>query len=381
MEKFEDNDIQNDLESQEEVEINLFAEEVFDDGKEAQAPQGEISVDFGEAADSMLADIKSDSLYGLEPNKLGDEDFDPGEVASETVVNVEDPAADEARGQLTESADLDELQDAIDFGSVTDTAQYEIDDEEDEELKAYKSRRRLRRLLIFFIIVLLLLAGITGLFIWRNSTPPDVKKSDFDALQTSDVGTNTTKFDNIAADRVPNLISFFGKTPEQVAQESEGKITLDAASAPSTDAALPNVASTRSAWFAGDNGQTLANITFGMNADGAIDYIFASFDLDAYGVADAKFDELSKSYVVAGSILKGIGLSDDAVKAAVLTVTQKPEALISNNTSGQETARFTGSTNIEGVPSQWTVTETYDHTAGVTIGDNSVIRTLSVDLR
>ena len=58
-----------------------------------------------------------------------------------------------------------------------------------------------------------------------------------------------------------------------------------------------------------------------------------------------------------------------------------PQAVISRDTSGQEVAEFSGTTNIEGVPSTWKVTETYDHTAGVTLGDNSVIRTLSVDLR
>ena len=115
--------------------------------------------------------------------------------------------------------------------------------------------------------------------------------------------------------------------------------------------------------------------------DGNINYVFASFDLDAFGVADAKFDELAASKVVAASILTGIGLDNAVVDSAQLTITGNPQAVISRDTSGQEVAEFSGTTNIEGVPSTWKVTETYDHTAGVTLGDNSVIRTLSVDLR
>jgi len=98
-------------------------------------------------------------------------------------------------------------------------------------------------------------------------------------------------------------------------------------------------------------------------------------------VADAKFDELAASKVVAASILTGIGLDNAVVDSAQLTITGNPQAVISRDTSGQEVAEFSGTTNIEGVPSTWKVTETYDHTAGVTLGDNSVIRTLSVDLR
>lgn len=368
---------------QNEVEVHLFAEEDFNDGRPAEeAPQGEITVDFGEAAESMLDDIKSDSLYGISAAAAADaDDFDPGDMSSDAVVNVDDVVAARSKGdRLTESADLDELSESINI-TEQETVEYVEDDDEFSAERAMRSRRRLRNLLIFFIIILLVLIAVIGLFIWRNSTPPGVKQPDSDVLQTSTAGTNAAQFQAIDAARIPDLITYFGMTPEAAAEASGNSIALDAEATAASDATLPNVVRTRNGWLVGPNGETLASITFGLNATGDIDYIFVSFDLDAFGVADAKFDELIASKVVASSILAGIGLDPAAVESAQLTIVENPQAVLSRDTSAQEVAEFTGPTNIEGVPGTWKVTETYDHTAGVTVGDNSVIRTLSVDLR
>lgn len=368
---------------QNEVEVHLFAEEDFNDGRPAEeTPQGEITVDFGEAAESMLDDIKSDSLYGISAAAAADaDDFDPGDMSSDAVVNVDDVVAARSKGdRLTESADLDELSESINI-TEQETVEYVEDDDEFSAERAMRSRRRLRNLLVFFIIILLVLIAVIGLFIWRNSTPPGVKQPDSDVLQTSTAGTNAAQFQAIDAARIPDLITYFGMTPEAAVEASGNSIALDAEATAASDATLPNVVRTRNGWLVGPNGETLASITFGLNAPGDIDYIFASFDLDAFGVADAKFDELIASKVVASSILAGIGLDPAAVESAQLTIVENPQAVLSRDTSAQEVAEFTGPTNIEGVPGTWKVTETYDHTAGVTVGDNSVIRTLSVDLR
>ena len=368
---------------QNEVEVHLFAEEDFNDGRPAEeTPQGEITVDFGEAAESMLDDIKSDSLYGISAAADADaDDFDPGDMSSDAVVNVDDVVAARSKGdRLTESADLDELSESINI-TEQETVEYVEDDDEFSAERASRSRRRLRNLLIFFIIILLVLIAIIGLFIWRNSTPPGVKQPDSDVLQTSTAGTNAAQFQAIDAARIPDLVTYFGMTPEAAAEASDNSIALDAEATAASDATLPNVVRTRNGWLVGPNGETLASITFGLNAAGDIDYIFASFDLDAFGVADAKFDELIASKVVASSILAGIGIDPAAVESAQLTIVENPQAVLSRDTGAQEVAEFTGPTNIEGVPGTWKVTETYDHTAGVTVGDNSVIRTLSVDLR
>ena len=368
---------------QNEVEVHLFAEEDFNDGRPAEeTPQGEITVDFGEAAESMLDDIKSDSLYGISAAAAADaDDFDPGDMSSDAVVNVDDVVAARSKGdRLTESADLDELSESINI-TEQETVEYVEDDDEFSAERATRSRRRLRNLLIFFIIILLVLIAVIGLFIWRNSTPPGVKQPDSDVLQTSTAGTNAAQFQAIDAARIPDLVTYFGMTPEAAAEASDNSIALDAEATAASDATLPNVVRTRNGWLVGPNGETLASITFGLNAAGDIDYIFASFDLDAFGVADAKFDELIASKVVASSILAGIGIDPAAVESAQLTIVENPQAVLSRDTGAQEVAEFTGPTNIEGVPGTWKVTETYDHTAGVTVGDNSVIRTLSVDLR
>lgn len=128
------------------------------------------------------------------------------------------------------------------------------------------ARRRLRNLLVFFIIILLVLVAIIGLFIWRNSTPPDVKQPDSDVLQTSTAGANATQFKAIDADSIPDLVSYFGMTPEAAAEASGNSIALDAEAVRATDASLPNVTRTRNGWLVGSNGETLASITFGLDA-------------------------------------------------------------------------------------------------------------------
>lgn len=366
---------------QSEVEVHLFTEEDFSDGQEVEETiKEEIKVDFGEAADSMLDDIKSDSSYTVRASM--DDDFEPGEVSSDEVVIVDDVVVERGEtDRLAENADLDELPESIDITEQETIEYVEDDDEEISAERAMRSRRRLRNLLVFFIIILLALVAVIGLFIWRNSTPPDVKQPDSDVLQTSKAGMNATLFQAIEADRIPDLVTYFGMTPEAAVEASNNAIALDAEATRATDASLPSVVKTRNGWLVGSNGETLASITFGLNAEGNINYVFAAFDLDAFGVADAKFDELAASKVVAASILEGIGLDKATVESAQLTITDNPQAVLSRDTAGQEVAEFSGPTNVEGGPTTWKVTETYDHTAGVTLGDNSVIRTLSVDLR
>lgn len=366
---------------QSEVEVHLFTEEDFSDGQEVEETiKEEIKVDFGEAADSMLDDIKSDSSYTVRASM--DDDFEPGEVSSDEVVIVDDVVVERGEtDRLAENADLDELPESIDITEQETIEYVEDDDEEISAERAMRSRRRLRNLLVFFIVILLALVAVIGLFIWRNSTPPDVKQPDSDVLQTSKAGTNATLFQAIEADRIPDLVTYFGMTPEAAVEASNNAIALDAEATRATDASLPSVVKTRNGWLVGSNGETLASITFGLNAEGNINYVFAAFDLDAFGVADAKFDELAASKVVAASILEGIGLDKATVESAQLTITDNPQAVLSRDTAGQEVAEFSGPTNVEGGPTTWKVTETYDHTAGVTLGDNSVIRTLSVDLR
>ena len=210
-----------------EVEVHLFTEEDFNDNQDVdETPKEEITVDFGEAAESMLDDIKSDSLYGVSASAEAD-DFDPGELSSDAVINVDDVVVERGESErLAESTDLDEPPESITI-DTQETIEY-VEDDNDEEAsaeRAARSRRRLRNLLVFFIIILLVLVAIIGLFIWRNSTPPDVKQPDSDVLQTSTAGANATQFKAIDADSIPDLVSYFGMTPEAAAEAiADGRI-------------------------------------------------------------------------------------------------------------------------------------------------------------
>lgn len=88
---------------------HLFTEEDFNDNQDVdETPKEEITVDFGEAAESMLDDIKSDSLYGVSASAEAD-DFDPGELSSDAVINVDDVVVERGESErLAESTDLDE---------------------------------------------------------------------------------------------------------------------------------------------------------------------------------------------------------------------------------------------------------------------------------
>lgn len=375
-------DERENAEDQSEVQINLFAEEELTEGGTVEGEE-EISVDFGETADSLLEVIKSDSLYGLERSALAD-DLDPGKLSSGGVVSSDDVGkSDTVNGSLAEHSDLDEPLGSIEI-SEEKVEEIPYDDVEDYEIsmeQAERSRSRLRKILVVCIVILLVLTAIIGLFVWRNSTPAAIKNPDSDALQTSIAGTNVTEFQGVDAERVPDLVSYFGMTPDEAVAASGDELKLDAESTPATDASLPNIKSTRTAWMLGEGNETLATITLGLNDQGRIEYVYASFDLDALDVADSRFDELAASDVVAASILSGIGLDDATVQSAQLTTGSNPDAVIARDTSKQEIAEFSGSTNRDGAPQWWKVIETYDHSAGISIGDNSVIRTLSVDLR
>lgn len=136
------------------------------------------------------------------------------------VINVDDVVVERGESErLAESTDLDEPPESITI-DTQETIEY-VEDDNDEEAsaeRAARSRRRLRNLLVFFIIILLVLVAIIGLFIWRNSTPPDVKQPDSDVLQTSTAGANATQFKAIDADSIPDLVSYFGMTPEAAAE-------------------------------------------------------------------------------------------------------------------------------------------------------------------
>lgn len=376
-----------------EVEVSLYAEDdldedeisddlVMDDSAEESESLGGVSIDFGEQAESVLDDIKSDSAYGLSA-QTDAESFDPDEAPANAVVYAEDVIGVDGEGnELSAGNEVEELPESIVI-SEEEELPPPVEEESIEASieRSRRSRKRLRTVLVVCLVVLAVLGAVIGVFVWRNSTPPDVKQSDPDAMQASKAGVNATSFQAVNADQVPDLAFYFGMTPEEAATASGGMISLDAEATPATDEAIPALKSLRNGWVVGKNGDVAANISFGLDEDGRIVYTLATFDLDAYGVADAKFDELATSSVVAASMLTGVGLDAATVDAAQVTIVDRPEAVTSRDTAGKEIVEFSGSTNRDQAPREWKLTEIYDHTAGASLGDNSVIRTLSIDLR
>lgn len=378
-------------------EAKLEAEEPAEEPSAKEAASEE-PADLDAQADALLRDIEADGPFALRSHPDAEE-FDPAEIPPESLEDAE-LEGDETPEDLEADGEVDELPESIEIQEEPEGEYYvEYEDEYDEE-HSMRTRRRLRTVLIFFIVLLVILGAAIGVFIWKNNMSPDVKQSDPDALQTPTAGTNSTMFHPIDAGSIPQLVAYFGMTPEEASEASGNTIALDEAATPTPEglaaaeaAARPNanaqaepaagntVMYTRGAYLVGNGGEIVANMLFGLNQEGRIIAASATFDLDAYGVADAKFDELISDRTVASSLLSAIGVDPVAVEASQLTVKEVEGAVTSRDTAGREQAEFSGGTNREDAPTNWKLIEVYDHTAGATVGDNSVIRSITIELQ
>ncbi len=381
----------------EDVQEFIDEDEIADDAQGADA-----TVDLDAQAEAMIRDIEAEGPFALRSHPDAEE-LDPTDIAPDADAEDE-PLLDDADEEFAGEEDVDELPESIEIQEEYEEGSVDTYVDEYEDEQAERTRKRLRNTLIFFIIVLVILGAVIGVFIWKNSMSPDVKQSDSDALQTPSAGTHVTVFHPINGEGIPNLVSFFGMTPEEAAEASGNTLALDEASTPTEEglAAAANAASSRSSrttqqpqeqtaqdvayytrngYLIGNGGEIVANFTFGLDKDGRIMEIRASFDMDSYGVADARFDELIADKTVAASMLKAVGVESATVDSAALSLKENSNAVTSRDTSGREQAEFSGGTNREEAPTTWKLTEVYDHTAGATTGDNSVIRLLVIELK
>ena len=383
---------------------NIDEREYVQESQPEPEPEAHEHADLDAQADAMLRDIEADGPYALRSHPDA-EDLDPNEVPAQEEAEYEYDEIDHSAEELAAEDEVDELPESIEIEEEPQEYYVEEYDEEAEQERSDRTRRRLRNVLIFFIIVLIALGAAIGVFVWRNSMTPDVKQSDPDALQQPTAGTNTTVFQPISAEGIPAFVSFFGMTPEEAAQASGGAFSLDEAAVPTPEAqAIANAAAqstsqrgsaqaaptevadnvvmaTRGAWLVRGDGEVAAAITFGLNKDGKIISTSIAFDMDAYGVADAKFDELVADKTVSSSLLSAVGIDPAVASSAALSVKEKQDAVTSRDTSGLEQAEFSGETGRTDPPTTWKVYEIYDHSAGKALGDNSVIRTLTIELQ
>lgn len=377
--------------------------EYVQEGEAQSNPDAQEHVDLDAQADAMLRDIEADGPYALRSHPDAEE-LDPDEVPAQDAEH-EEPELNESAEELEAQDEVDELPESIEIEEKPEEYYVEEYDEEAEQERSARTRRRLRNILIFFIVVLIVLGGAIGVFVWRNNMTPDVKQSDPDAMQKPTAGTNATVFQPVSAEGIPSFASFFGMTAEEAVGASGGAFSLDEAAVPTPEAqAIANAATqannqggsaqaaqttvadnvvmaTRGGWLVRGNGEVAANITFGLNKDGRIISASVAFDMDAYGVADAKFDELVADKTVASSFLSAVGVDASVASGAALSVKEKADAVTSRDTAGLEQAEFSGETGRADPPTTWRLYEIYDHSAGKALGDNSVIRTLTIDLQ
>ncbi len=327
-----------------------------------------------EQVDEVIKDIESNSSFMLrkEPDA---EVFDPGDIHPDDLAEDVDLLEDDFAG--TEA--VDELADGIEVAQEQQAAP-EPELTEEEKLEAVEShRRRLRTVLIVFVVILVLIAAVIGVFIWQGSLAPDVKPSDTEALATGAAGKDEASFAPVENKAIPQLATVYGKTVKQARSACGSTLVIEGKAEKARDSRVKAMTKLVNGKIVDENGAQVADVAFGLNKKSKIVYVYCSFDLDQLEVADATFEDLVASDVVPRSLLEAVGVKKSALESAALTVEKAPKAVTSQEGDAKQQAVFKGSTGLKGLD-VWQLTETYDQTVGQTLGDNSVMRTLLVEL-
>ena len=331
-------------------------------------------------ADAVLRDITSriDTRYALHDEPEAEE-LDPEAMAERDPI---DDGAEDVESQIAAEEVLDELPEDIDIDAVpmpkAEGIEPMVPIDIDEQFE--KKRRGLKRTLLIMLIILLVIAAGIGVAVWLNATHPNIEQSDTQALSTSDAGAVATQFQPVDSTKLVNLSSLVGIRLKDAKSQAGKSLVFSKGTEDTGDDRIPSLEKIASATMPDASGQTLASIALGTDKDGVVVYAYAAYDLDALSVADATFEELANDKTVLSSLLAGNGVTVDALNRSKLTIAENPKALTSTDTSSQERAEFSGKTGLDRVPKHWTAAEVYDHTTGEVLGDNSVMRTIIIEL-
>lgn len=332
-----------------------------------------------EETDAIIKDIEAGSVYALRTSN-SPEDLDPNEL--------EDAVAD-STGVMTGS-EVDQI--VLGAHSKVSANDPVVPEEMDSVLEAdvraqeeqrnaeegARTQRRLRGVLAFVIIILLILAGVIGVFIWRNSMSPDVKPADTEALITSSAGTNTVTFEKVDAELIPNFTELFGMTLDEAKEAAGEHLQITAGLEESSNENVSSMKFITSGVLKNDSDEQFAQVILGFNKKKKIVYVRCAYDMDDMGVAVADFSELVSDDTVARSVLRAMGVDKKTVKAAQLKADPSSDAVTTSDTA--QKAEFKGTIDSKEAPKNYTLTETYDRAIGSSVGDNSVLRTLTVEL-
>ena len=240
-----------------------------------------------------------------------------------------------------------------------------------------RRRSGLRRAL-FAVVACLVVLALAGLAIFSLLENGVGQKRDATQLDNSDAPASAS-FSALSSDALLPFADYFGQPVSDIVDASDGRLVLDGGTTASNDAEVPALASLQKAQLHDASGNKVASVAFGLDAIGKIVYVYCSGDLDALHVASAEFEALLADKTVAASYLVACGVRKTDAQAAALTLAENPDCRAESGTDG-DSAAFSGSTGFTSAPTKWKLEERYDRTIGKALGDNSVMRTIAVEL-
>lgn len=379
---------------------------------------------FDAEAEKMLEDIEQETGFPSQEERealSALEDEEPESVIEPDDISPDGVARDvgAASGALDQSIEgVDELTEDIDLSEVEHELEADLEQqrsavedegptEEEVELAVRRRRGRLRTVLVLFIVILVVVAVVIGLLVHNGTLSPNLVNSDTEELQSPSAGTGEVEFEPVENSAIPDFVSAYGKTIDEVSELYSGTVVLEEEATPveEEDERVKAMQEVYEGQLVDESGKELGSVGFGMNKKGKVVYVYCLFDLDALAVADASFEELAGSDVVASSLLEASGVDSSALADATLTstVAEEPEetdgeaaeeemdadgeAAEDEEAAEEEAAEdgddveevaFSGTTGLE-EPATWELAETYDWSLGEVLGDNSVMRTLLVE--
>ena len=247
-----------------------------------------------------------------------------------------------------------------------------------------KRRQGLKRILIIAIALLVVLALVSvcvAISLSNNS-----QTNNNSVLTPNEQPEQVTVFSPIKQDALPSFAAYFGKPLSELTNAYDKRIVLNGDKAESGDPDIPALVSLQHAYLQDEKNANIATLAFGLDANDTLVYVYCMADLDAMHVADASFEKLLSDKTLPVSFLVACGIKQGVANTAALTQQEKPSCI--NDAKAQEGAEnssadmafFTGNTGQSGVPQTWKLTEKYDDSIGKTLGDNSVLRTITVEL-
>lgn len=332
---------------------------------DATAPVAKVGAD-----DSPRSDTDPSSQPDAEP--ASPSDADPDDIVPDGIVSAGGTDGSFARGV----DDVADVSDALDDDAVApqDSAQTARFDEMHDEMRAAGRRRaRLRVLLAFAVVVLVAAICVLGILIYSGRLSPNVTPSDTEELASPAAGTEDVTFEPVDSSYIPQLAAAFGLDVDEAVALFDGTVTFTDGMLASTDERIPRLRKMREGGVYDADGTEIATVGLGVDKQGSVVYAYCLFDLDALAVADATFEELAQSDVVAASLLEALGCTSDAIDNA--TLTGEPVA----TSDVLDELSLSGATGLVS-PATFEVVESYDSTIGQVTGDNSVMRKTLVEL-